>query len=172
MKIELLSDLYIEELRDVYDAEKKLGRFLPKISKAATASELQEAFRSHAKETKNQIKRLEQIFGRIGESPTGKKCKAMNGLMAEAKDFLAEEVEAELRDVGLITAAQKIEHYEIAAYGSLATYARLLGFEQDAHLLHETLLEEKATDEKLNLLDQGINLEAAEGETSEQSRAT
>jgi len=172
MKIELLSDLYIEELRDIYDAEKKLGRFLPKISKAATASELQNAFRSHAKETKNQIKRLEQIFVRLDKSPTGKKCKAMNGLMAEGKDFLLEEIEPELRDVGLITAAQKIEHYEIAGYGSLATYANLLGFEQDARLLHETLLEEKAADEKLSALARRINLEAAQGESSEQSHAT
>ncbi len=172
MKIELLSDLYIEELRDIYDAEKKLARFLPKVSKAATAHGLKEAFRSHAKETKTQIGRLQQIFVRLDKSPTGKKCKAMNGLMAEGKDFLLEEIEPELRDVGLITAAQKIEHYEIAGYGSLATYANLLGFEQDARLLHETLLEEKAADEKLSWLAKGINLEAAQAESSEQSHAT
>jgi ferritin-like metal-binding protein YciE len=169
MKIELLEDLYIEELRDLYDAEKKLGRMLPKLAKAATAPELQEAFKTHTKETKAQIVRLEQVFKRLDQAPEGKKCKAMNGLLAEAKDFMAEEVELELRDVGLITAAQKIEHYEIASYGCVATHAGLLGFEQDAQLLHQTLVEEKATDEKLNLLAKGINLDAAKGETPEQA---
>jgi ferritin-like metal-binding protein YciE len=171
MKIQLLEDLYVEELKDIHDAEKKLTRLLPKLARSATAPELQAAFKMHAKETKVHIERLQKIFARIGQSPEGKKCKAMNGLIAEARDFLKEEAELELRDVGLITAAQKVEHYEIASYGCLAAYAKLLGFQADAELLHQTLLEEKATDEKLNLLAQGINLDAAEGERPEQSRS-
>ena len=170
MKIQLLADLYLEELRDVYDAEKKLLRVLPKLSRTSTSPELQQAFKTHVQETKVQVTRLEKIFERLGQSPEGKKCKAMNGLVAEARDFLKEESEPELRDVGLITAAQKVEHYEIASYGCLATYAKLLGYEQDAGLLHETLVEEKAADEKLNFLARGINLEAAEGETAQEVR--
>jgi len=169
MKIQLLEDLYIEELKDIHDAEKKLIRFLGKVARAATAPELKEAFRSHTKETKVHIERLEKVFQRLGQSPEGKKCKAMNGLVAEARDFLKEEAELELRDVGLITAAQKVEHYEIASYGCLSAYAKLLGFQQDAELLHQTLLEEKAADEKLNLLAKNINLEAAEGERPERT---
>jgi len=169
MKIQLLEDLYIEELKDIHDAEKKLVRFLGKLAEAATAPELKEAFRAHTKETKNHLERLQKVFDRLGQSPEGRKCKAMNGLVAEARDFLKEEAELELRDVGLITAAQKVEHYEIASYGCLSAYAKLLGFRQDAELLHQTLLEEKAADEKLNLLAKNINLEAAEGETPERT---
>lgn len=167
MKLELMEDLYLEELRDLYDAEKQLLKALPKMAKAVEAEELREAFTVHAGETRKQIERLEEIFKRFGEEPEGKKCKAMKGLIAEAKDYLGEEGEPELVDVGLITAAQKVEHYEIAGYGCVATYARLLGFEDDARALHQTLLEEKATDEKLTLLAQGINIEAAQKETPE-----
>lgn len=168
MKIQLLADLYLEELRDVYDAEKKLSRVLPKLMRASTAPELQQAFKTHLQETKAQVIRLQKIFGRLGQSPEGKKCRAMNGLVAESRDFLKEQSEPEVRDVGIITAAQKVEHYEIASYGCLATYAKLLGYEQDAQLLHQTLLEEKAADEKLNFLAKGINVEAAEGEIPQQ----
>ena len=164
MKLELMEDLYLEELRDLYDAEKQLLKVLPKMAKAVQATELSDAFSRHADETKAQVKRLEEIFKRFGQDPAGKKCKAMKGLIAEAKDYLSEEAVPELIDVGLITAAQKVEHYEIAGYGCAATYAKLLGYEQDAQTLHQTLLEEKATDEKLTLLAQGINIEAAEGE--------
>ncbi len=164
MKMELLEDLYLEELRDLYDAENKLLKILPKLSKAVSASDLQAAFKIHLAQTREHVKRLEQIFQRLGEVPEGKKCKAMAGLIREAKDFLSEDAEPEIVDAGLITAAQKIEHYEIASYGSVATFARLLGFEEDAGLLHKTLVEEKETDEKLTLLAQRINVDAAEGE--------
>lgn len=162
MKIELMEDLYLEELRDLYDAEKQLLKALPKMAKAVQATELRDAFTQHVQETKTQVQRLQEIFKRIDEEPEGKKCKAMKGLIAEAKDYLSEEAEPELVDVGLITAAQKVEHYEIAGYGCAATYARLLGYEDDAQALHQSLTEEKATDEKLTQLAQGINLEAAE----------
>ena len=171
MKLELLEDLYIEELRDLYDAEKRLSRTLLRMSKAASAEDLKMAFSFHRKQTKEQIRRLESIFKRVGESPEGKKCKAMAGLSAEAKDLVAEEAEPEILDAGLIVAAQKMEHYEIAGYGSLASYAKLLGFEQDAALLHQTLQEEKATDEKLNLMARNINIDAAEGEVAAKSPA-
>lgn len=164
MKMELLQDLYLEELRDLYDAEKKLLKILPKLAKAVSAPDLQEAFQTHLAQTREQVKRLEKIFLRLGETPEGKKCKAMAGLINEAKDFLSEDAEPEIVDAGLITAAQKIEHYEIASYGSVATFARLLGFEEDAGLLHKTLGEEKETDEKFTLLAKSINVEAAEGE--------
>ena len=166
MKLELLEDFYIEELHDIYDAEKQLSRILPKLSRAANAPELQAAFKEHHSVTKKQIRRLEEIFQRLDEKPTGKRCKGMAGLLKEAKEFLAEDAVPEIVDVGLITAAQKVEHYEIAAYGSLATYAKLLGFMQDKELLGQTLLEEKETDGKLSLLAESLNLEAAEGETA------
>lgn len=171
MKLELMEDLYVEELRDLYDSEKQLLKMLPKMAKAVQASELREAFANHTDETRQQVKRLEEIFKRLGEEPEGKKCKAMKGLIAEAKDFLGEEAEPELVDVGLITAAQKVEHYEIAGYGCAATYAKLLGHEEDARALHQTLQEEKAADEKLTLLAQGINVEAAEGELPQDQTA-
>jgi len=164
MKLELMEDLYLEELRDLYDAEKQLLKALPKMAKAVQSTDLRDAFTRHTDETKAHLKRLEEIFMRFEEEPAGKKCKAMKGLIAEAKDHLSEDAEPELVDVGLITAAQKVEHYEIAGYGCAATYAKLLGYEDDAQALHQTLVEEKATDEKLTLLAQGINIEAAEGE--------
>ena len=167
MKIELMEDLYLGELRDLYDAEKQLLKALPKMAKAAKAPELRDAFTQHMIETKAQVQRLEEVFKRFDEEPEGKKCKAMKGLIAEAKDYLSEGADPELIDVGLITAAQKVEHYEIAGYGCAATYARLLGHDDDAQALHQTLAEEKAADEKLTLLAQGINLEAAQGELSQ-----
>lgn len=164
MKIAMMEDLYLAELRDLYDAEKQLLKALPKMAKAVKAPELRDAFTQHIDETKAQVQRLEEIFKRFDEEPEGKKCEAMKGLIAEAIDYLSEDAEPELIDVGLITAAQKIEHYEIAGYGCAATYARLLGYEDDAQALHQTLTEEKAADEMLTQLAQGINLEAAEAE--------
>lgn len=169
--MELMEDLYLEELRDLYDAEKRLIKALPKMAKAAQSRELREAFLTHTDETKRQLERLEKIFERFNEEPGGKKCKAMSGLVAEAKDYLGEEAEPELVDVGLITAAQKIEHYEIAGYGCVTTYAKLLGLEDDARELHQTLVEEKGADEKLTLLAQNINVEAAQGEMPEDEAA-
>ena len=166
MKLELLEDFYIQELKDIYDAEKQISRILPKMARATNSPDLKAAFEEHHKVTKRQVKRLDEIFNRLGESPKGKRCKAMAGLVKEAKEFLAEDAVPEVVDVGLITAAQKVEHYEIATYGSLATYAKLLGFAQDKELLGETLQEEKATDGQLTVLAESLNLEAAEGETA------
>jgi ferritin-like metal-binding protein YciE len=164
MKMELLEDYYIEELKDVLDAEKQLTKALPRMAEAASAPELKEAFQMHLRETEEQIKRLQQIFKRLEEPARGKKCKAMAGIIKEAEEFLGEEAVEEIVDVGLTAAAQKVEHYEIATYGTLATFAKLLGLEQDKQLLGQTLQEEKATDGKLTLLAEGINLEAADGE--------
>ena len=167
MKLELLEDFYIEELKDIYDAEKQLTRALPKMARAAQAEELRAAFQEHLAVTKNQIHRLEQIFKRLNESPKGKKCKAMAGLVKEAEEFLSGDAVPEGVDVGLITSAQKVEHYEIATYGSLATYAKLLGLMQDKELLGQTLQEEKNTDGRLTMLAEGLNLEAMKGELPE-----
>lgn len=164
MTMELMEDFYIEELKDILDAEKQLLKALPRMAEAATAPELREAFELHLKETEGQIKRLQQIFKRLEEPAKGKKCKAMAGLLKEAEEFLGEDAVEEIVDVGLIVAAQKVEHYEIATYGSLATFAKLLGLEDDKQLLGQTLDEEKATDGKLTILAESLNSEAAEGE--------
>src|SRR5688572_8913856 len=164
MKMELMEDFYIEELKDIFNAEKQLVKALPRMAEAATAPELRESFETHLKETEEQIKRLKKIFRRLEEPAKGKKCKAMAGLIKEAEEFLAEDAVEEIVDVGLITAAQKVEHYEIATYGCLATYAKLLGLEEDKQLLGQTLQEEKATDGKLTILAESLNMEAAEGE--------
>jgi ferritin-like metal-binding protein YciE len=165
MKLELLEDLYLEELKDLYDAEKQLLKALPKMAGAASSSELQEAFKKHTAQTQKQVERLDQIFKDRGQSAAGKTCKAMKGLIAEAKELLNGDVDPEMLDVGLIAAAQKVEHYEIAGYGCTTNYARLLGLEEEARLLHQTLEEEKSTDGKLTVLAEAIvNEEAAQGE--------
>jgi ferritin-like metal-binding protein YciE len=171
MKIELMEDFYIEELKDILDAEKQLTKALPRMAEAASSPELRDAFEMHLRETEEQIKRLQQIFKRLEEPAKGKKCKAMVGLIKEAEEFLSEDAVDEIIDVGLITAAQKVEHYEIAAYGCLATYAKLLGFMEDKALLGQTLQEEKATDGKLTALAETINFEAAESEMPESEQA-
>jgi ferritin-like metal-binding protein YciE len=135
------------------------------MAEAATAPELRASFETHLKETEEQIKRLKKIFRRLEEPAKGKKCKAMAGLIKEAEEFLSEDAVPEIVDVGLITAAQKVEHYEIATYGCLATYAKLLGFMEDKELLGRTLQEEKSTDGRLTMLAESLNVEAAEGET-------
>ena len=162
--MELLEDFYIEELKDILDAEKQLTKALPKMAQAAQSEQLKAAFQEHLQVTEGQINRLKQIFKRLQEPAKGKKCKAMSGLIREAEEFLSEDAVPEVIDVGLITAAQKVEHYEIAVYGCLATYAKLLGFMEDKELLGQSLQEEKSTDGKLTLLAEDINLEASEGE--------
>ena len=164
MKMELLEDFYIEELKDILDGEKQLLKALPKMAEAAQAPELRESFELHLKQTEGQIDRLKKIFKRLDEPAKGKKCKAMAGLIKEAQEFLSEDAVPEIIDVGLISVAQKIEHYEISLYGSLATYAKLLGFGQDKELLGQTLSEEKETDGKLTVVGEDLNMEAAEGE--------
>jgi ferritin-like metal-binding protein YciE len=165
MKLKSLEDLFIEELKDIYYAEKHITKALPKMVKKASHPELAEAFEEHLEETENQIERLERIFEIIGRKPQAKRCEAMDGLLKEGKDIMSEDAEDSVRDAGLIVAAQKVEHYEIAAYGSLRTFAEKLGYEEAAELLQETLDEESAADEKLTeIAESSINEEAAEAE--------
>jgi len=162
-KVTTMEELFIEELRDLYDAENQLTKALPKMSKAAASDELRDAFDEHLGETENQVERLKRIFELVGEKPTGKKCAAMTGLIREGDEMVSESEETAVRDAGLIAAAQKVEHYEISGYGSARTHAELLGNTEAARLLEETLREEKNADDKLNRLAEGmINLEAVE----------
>jgi len=162
MSLDSLEKLFIEELRDIYHAEKQLTRALPRMAKAAESAELQEAFTLHTKETEGQIKRLERVFKEVGQAVRAKRCKGMEGLVEEGKEKMEEEGEPQVLDAALIASAQKIEHYEIAAYGCLRTYAELLGYTEAAQLLQQTLEEEEATDKKLNTLAEGgINEQAA-----------
>ena len=161
MEMENLQDLFVEELRDLYNAENQLLKALPRMAKKASSPQLQTAFQTHLRETQGHVKRLEQIFDKLGKKPTGKKCKGMEGLIEEGKEMMSEDAEPEVLDAGLISAAQRVEHYEIAGYGTVRTYAKLLGDEQAARLLQQTLDEEGATDKKLTqLAESSINVEA------------
>jgi len=170
MKPATLEQIYVEELRDLFDAEKQLLRALPRMAKAASHEELQMAFERHAKQTQEHANRLERILSKRAQNSRGKKCKAMMGLLEEGKEMMVEDPEPGIMDVGLITNAQKVEHYEIAGYGCMTTYAKLLGFKQDAALLEKTLQEEKDTDAKLTELAESIvNADAEEeGETEDE----
>jgi ferritin-like metal-binding protein YciE len=167
MKANRLRHLYVEELKDIYSAENQMVKALPKMAKAATSSELRSGFEEHLKQTQEHVSRLEQIFEALGESPKGKKCKGMEGLVAEGAGMIEEDPAAEELDAGLISAAQRVEHYEIAAYGCVCAYAKLLGEEQASSLLRKTLEEEKKTNDKLTELSTSINLEAAHAEENE-----
>jgi ferritin-like metal-binding protein YciE len=164
-KISTLEDLFLDEIRDLYDAEKQLVKALPKMAKAATSEELKEAFTSHLEETQGHVTRLEQVFEALGQKPRAKKCAAMAGLVTEGQEIIESIEESSVRDAGLIAAAQKVEHYEMAGYGSARTHAELLGHEDAVELLEATLGEEKAADEKLNDIAQSsVNEEAASEE--------
>jgi ferritin-like metal-binding protein YciE len=160
MEMEDLRDLYIEELKDLYSAENQIIKALPKMIKAASSEELKAGFEEHLEQTKNQVTRLEKIFEGLDTSPKGKKCKGMEGLLEEGKELMEEDAEADVLDAGLIAAAQHVEHYEIAGYGCVRTYAELLGDKQAVKLLQQTLDEEKETDMKLSELARSINVEA------------
>ena len=174
MKLETLKDLYIEELKDIYDAEHQILKGLPKMAKAATSDSLREAFEEHEDITQGQVDRLDQIFDRLGMKAKGRKCKAMEGLIEESKELLSAESDEDVLDAGLIAAAQRIEHYEIAVYGTLRTYAEQLNLDEDAELLQETLDEEKEADQKLSeIATDCVNIEAeeegaADGEAQEE----
>ncbi len=160
-KLETLKDLFIEELRDLYSAEKQILKALPKMKKAAHAEELKAAFEEHLEQTKGHVARLEQIFETLGEKPTGKTCKAMEGLVEEGSEMIAEKAEPAVKDAGLIAAAQRVEHYEMAGYGTARTFAEHLKMNAAAKQLQATLDEEEATDEKLTTLaESNINLQA------------
>jgi ferritin-like metal-binding protein YciE len=162
MSLDSLQSLFLEELKDIYHAEKQLVRALPRLAKAATEPELQEAITSHLEETEGHVERIEQIFKELGQAARGKRCKGMEGLLEEGKEIMEEEGEPAVIDAALIAGAQRVEHYEIAAYGCLRTYAELLGLDKAAKLLSETLAEEEAADKKLNSIAEGkVNAEAA-----------
>jgi ferritin-like metal-binding protein YciE len=165
MSLDTLEKLYIEELRDLYNAENQLLKALPKMAKGASSPELKEAFEKHLEQTKGHVQRLEELFEQRDESPKGKTCKAMKGLIEEGSEILKEEGEDSVLDAGLIVAAQKVEHYEIASYGSVRTFANLLGKDEEAKLLQATLDEESETNEILNQLAEGIVNEEALSET-------
>jgi ferritin-like metal-binding protein YciE len=161
-----LKELFIDSLKDIYWAEKHLTKDLKKLSKAATSDELRTAFETHAVETQEQVKKLEQVFELIGEKAVAKKCEAMAGLSKEAEELTESTEEGtEVRDVALISAAQKVEHYEIASYGTLKTLAGVLGLPDAQALLEEILEEEKKTDVLLTELAEGFINEAAASET-------
>lgn len=163
MKLKSIQDLYVTELQDLYSAEKQITRALPKMIKKTEDETLREAFESHLEETKVQIERLEQIFEGLGASAGRHKCKAMEGILEEGQEILEADGEPHVKDAATIGAAQRVEHYEIAGYGTAATYAEMLGRTKDARLLRETLEEEKLTDEKLTAIAvQVVNPEAAE----------
>ncbi len=161
-----LKHLYVEELKDLYSAENQLLKALPKMAKAATSKDLKAGFEEHLGQTKEHVARLETIFKGLGENPKGKKCKGMEGLITEGAELIEEDPEPEELDAGLISAAQRVEHYEMAGYGCVAAYAKLLGEDQAATLLKQTLEEEKETDAKLTQLSGRINVEAADSEES------
>jgi ferritin-like metal-binding protein YciE len=170
MSLDSLQALFLEELKDIYHAEKQLVQALPRLAKAATTPQLQQAFTSHLEETKGQVQRLEQIFKELGQAARGKRCKGMEGLVEEGKEIMEEEGEGPVIDAALIASAQKVEHYEIAAYGCLRTYAQMLGHENAARLLAETLAEEEAADEKLNAIAEGqVNASAAAAGSGKES---
>jgi len=159
MKVESLRDLYLEQLQDLYNAEQQLIKALPKMAKAATSEELKTAIENHLEETKVQAKRIETICQQMGEKASGKKCKAMEGLIKEGAETMGEDMEDSLMDAALIADAQRVEHYEIAGYGCVHAYATRLGEEEAAELLAQTLAEEKAADTKLNEIAEELNLE-------------
>jgi ferritin-like metal-binding protein YciE len=161
MELETLQDLYVKELKDLYSAENQIIRALPKMVKAATNRQLAAAFNHHLEQTKRQAKRLEKILARHNESTRGPKCAGMEGVLKEGDEMIQEDAEDEVRDAGLIAAAQRVEHYEMAGYGCARTYADLLGDKTDAKQLDITLREEEATDKKLTKLAKSvINLRA------------
>jgi ferritin-like metal-binding protein YciE len=168
METNRLKHLYIEELKDLYSAENQMVKALPKMIKAATSEDLRAGFEEHLEQTKGHVSRLEEIFQALGESPKGKKCKGMEGLIKEGGEMIEEDPAPEELDAGLISAAQRVEHYEIAGYGCVSTYAKLLGEDEAESLLRETLEEEKKTDSKLTELAESINLEAAGSDESEE----
>jgi ferritin-like metal-binding protein YciE len=161
MKLESLRELFIEELQDLYSAEQMIIKGLPKMSDKASTPALRAAFQEHLEQTRGHVRRLDQIFDQLRDiDREDKKCKGMEGIIKENEDLIKEDAEDEVRDAGMIAGAQRVEHYEIAGYGTVRTYASLLGRADWSQLLQQTLDEEKETDKKLNALAEHINLEA------------
>jgi len=172
-KLKSLDDLLVHELQDIFDAEKQITKALPKMAKAAAHPELRAAFEEHLEQTEDQIERLEQVFKLLGLPAKGKKCDGMAGVIEEGKKMMEEDAEPSVKDAALIGAAQKVEHYEIASYGCVCTYAEMLGYEQVHDLLGQNLDEEETTDEKLTVLAESvINLEAEAADDTEEEEAS
>lgn len=160
MSLSTLHDLMIDELKDIYDAEHQMTKALPKMAKAASSTELKNGFEQHLSQTEKHIEHLEQVFEILGEKKGRKTCVAMEGLVKEGEELIKENKKGDVLDAALIVAAQKVEHYEMAAYGSVRTYAQLMGYKDAAKLLQITLDEEGAADEKLTRMAQSLNVEA------------
>ena len=167
-----LLGLYVDELRDIYNAEKQLTKALPKMAKAATTEDLRNGFTEHLEQTRGHVERLEQIFEALGQRASGKRCVAMEGLVEEGSEIMEDDFEGEVLDAALIAAAPRVERYEIAAYGTLCAFADLLGESQHASLLRQTLDEEKATDERLTELSQDVNVAANDYGASQSEDST
>jgi len=161
MKIENMEDLFLQQIEDLYDAERRLVKALPKMAEASTSLSLRKAFESHLIETEGHVRRLEDVFRMVGQDPKGQTCDAMKGLVSEGEDTISDIDQSPLRDAGLIAAANRVEHYEIAAYGSARTFAEILGLSEAASLLEQTLQEEKRADQKLTHLAEGMVNEQA-----------
>lgn len=157
MPIKNFEELYLHELKDLYSAEKQITEALPKMAEACDSAQLRKAFQEHLKETEVQLQRLQEILSNLEENPGSKKCKAMEGLVEEGEEVIKSIPQGKVRDAALIAAAQRVEHYEMAVYGTVRTYAKILGHAQHSELLQKTLDEEGATDKKLNALAERIN---------------
>ena len=161
MKIETMEDLFLAEIEDLYDCEKRLTKALPKMAKASTSPELRQAFESHLRETEGHVERLERVFSAMGKKPKAETCQAIKGLIEEGEEMIGNTDQSPVRDAGIIAAANRVEHYEMAAYGSARTFAQTLGLTSAVSLLDQTLEEEKKADKKLTqLAETKINQEA------------
>lgn len=172
MKVNSLQELYVDELKDLYDAENQIIKALPKMIDAASSEELQNALSEHLEVTREQAKRIEQIFQNMGEKLKAEKCKGMEGVIKEGAEILSEDMDENVKDAAIISAAQRVEHYEMAGYGTVRTWANLLGESEAEELLQETLDEEKEADEKLNQLAEQINIQAEAGAGEEEEAET
>lgn len=172
MKVNSLQELYVDELKDLYDAENQIIKALPKMIDAASSEELQNALTEHLEVTREQAKRIEQIFQNMGEKLKAEKCKGMEGVIREGAEILSEDMDENVKDAAIISAAQRVEHYEMAGYGTVRTWANLLGESEAEELLQETLDEEKEADEKLNELAEQINVQAEAGGGEEEEAET
>lgn len=160
MKLETLQNLFVEQLRDLYDGEQQITKALPKMIEKANHRDLKDALQEHLDVTREQIRRLEQIFGILNEKATGETCKGMKGVIAEGEDLISDAKDKSVLDAGMIASAQRVEHYEIAGYGTVRTYAKLLGRDDIANMLAQTLDEEKEADRTLTGIAESVNIEA------------
>ena len=166
MSVKTINELLLDELKDLYSAEKQITKALPKMARAASSQDLKSAFESHLEETQGHVERLDKIFENLGKSPRGKTCHGMQGLLEEGSEMISESEKGPVRDAGLISAAQRVEHYEMAGYGSVREFASILGQNEIASLLEETLEEEKAADEKLTGIAKKVNPQAVKSKAA------